>query len=62
MASDLGIAVGLRNSVPAGHLNACEKVGRISRLGCTTGRLDAELRDFIPEAVGQRFDGKLLAP
>ena len=52
------LAIGLRHFGAGGRLNAGEKVGRV------TARLhlhdfDAELRDFVPEAVCQRFDGKL---
>jgi len=50
------LAVGLRDSGADGRLNAGGQVGRASaRLHLHD--LDAELRDFVPEAVGQRFDG-----
>src|SRR5215469_4010016 len=52
------LAIGLRHFGAGGRLNAGEKVGRVTtRLHLHD--LDAELRDFVPETVGQRFHGKL---
>src|SRR5262249_10643863 len=55
-AADL--AIGLGDFDACGRLNVGEKVGRVSaRLH--RHDLDAEQRDFVPEAVGQRFDRDL---
>ena len=50
-------AIGLRHFGVCGRMNPGEEVGRVSaRLHLHD--LDAELRDFVPEAVAQRFDCK----
>src|SRR6185437_6444388 len=55
-AADL--AIGLGDFDACGRLYVGEKVGRVSaRLHLHD--LDAELRDFVAEAVGQRFDREL---
>src|SRR5215831_19282094 len=52
------LAIGLRDFDTGGRLNAGEQVSRVpARLHLHD--LDAELRDFVSEAVGQRFDGHL---
>ena len=52
------LAIGLGDLDACGRLNVGEKVGRVSaRLHLHD--LDAELRDFVAEAVGQRFDREL---
>src|SRR6478672_9375210 len=52
------LAIGLDDLDACGDLNVGEKVGRVSaRLDLHD--LDAELRELVAEAVGQRFDREL---
>src|SRR5262249_24840831 len=55
------LAIGVGDLDAGGRLNVGEEVGRVSaRLDRYD--LDAELGEFVVEAVGQRFDGEIARP